>query len=64
MQQLNQHFAYQTFVPTEYDRRLVGTVSARLNCRKLSSDEMRGLRSQFMNTVKLRSSSNWMTADE
>ncbi|MCL2075272.1 MAG: NYN domain-containing protein [Betaproteobacteria bacterium] len=63
IQQLNQHFAYQTFVPTEYDRRLVGTISARLNSRKLNPEEMRSLRTQFMQTVKARSS-KWMGSDE
>jgi hypothetical protein len=63
IQQLNQHFAYQTFVPTEYDRRLVGTISAKLNSRKLNPEEMRSLRTQFMQTVKSRSN-KWMASDD
>ncbi|MCL2021491.1 MAG: NYN domain-containing protein [Betaproteobacteria bacterium] len=63
MQQLNQHFAYQTFVPTEYDRRLVGTISAKLNGRKLNPEEMRSLRTQFMHSVKSRSS-KWMDSGD
>lgn len=63
IQQLNQHFAYQTFVPTEYDRRLVGTISAKLNSRKLNPEEMRSLRTQFMQSVKSRSA-KWMQTDE
>ncbi|MDR0529547.1 MAG: NYN domain-containing protein [Zoogloeaceae bacterium] len=64
MQHLDQHFAYQTFVPTEYDRRLVGTVAAKLNGRKLSLEEMRGLRGQFMNAVRVRNGDQWPSAKE
>jgi hypothetical protein len=55
--QLGQHFAFQSFVPPEYDRRLVAIVSSNLNGRKLSNEEIRNLRSQFVCAVKLRSSS-------
>jgi hypothetical protein len=52
--QLGQQFAFQSFVPSEYDRRLVAIVSSNLNGRKLSNDEIRSLRNQFVCAVKLR----------
>ncbi|MDR1647672.1 MAG: NYN domain-containing protein [Zoogloeaceae bacterium] len=56
--QLGQHFAFQNFVPPEYDRRLVAMVSASLNGRKLSVEEIRSLRALFVRTVKKRNSSS------
>jgi uncharacterized LabA/DUF88 family protein len=56
--QLGQHFSFQNFVPPEYDRRLVAMVSANLNGRKLSTEEIRSLRTLFVRTVKTRNSSN------
>ncbi|MDR0673935.1 MAG: NYN domain-containing protein [Zoogloeaceae bacterium] len=54
MAQLGQHFSFQNFVPPEYDRRLVAMVSTSLNGRKLSTDEIRNLRTLFVSTVKKR----------
>ena len=56
--QLGQHFSFQNFVPPEYDRRLVAMVSANLNGRKLTTEEIRSLRTLFVRTVKTRNSSN------
>ncbi|MDR0736126.1 MAG: NYN domain-containing protein [Zoogloeaceae bacterium] len=58
MTQLGQHFAFQNFVPPEYDRRLVAMVSTSLNGRKLSTEEIRSLRTLFVSTVKKRNSGN------
>jgi hypothetical protein len=55
--QLGQHFVFQNFVPPEYDRRLVAIVASNLNGRKLSNEEIRNLRNQFVCAVKLRNSS-------
>jgi hypothetical protein len=43
-------------VPPEYDRRLVAIVASNLNGRKLSNEEIRNLRNQFVCAVKLRNS--------
>lgn len=52
--QLIQHFSTQTSVPPEYDRRLVAKVSAGLSSRRLTGDEIRHLRGQFVRAVKVR----------
>jgi len=50
--QLTQHFSAQTTVPPEYDRRLVAKVSAGLSGRRLTGDETRHIRGQFVRAVK------------
>ncbi|MDR1888487.1 MAG: NYN domain-containing protein [Zoogloeaceae bacterium] len=54
LMQLGQHFVFQNFVPPEYDRRLVAIAASNLNGRKLSNEEIRNLRNQFVCAVKLR----------
>lgn len=51
---LFQHFSTQTSVPPEYDRRLVAKVSTGLSGRRLTGDETRHIRGQFVRTVKAR----------
>ena len=50
--QLIQHFSTQTSVPPEYDRPLVARVSAGLSGRRLTGDETRHIRGQFVRAVK------------
>lgn len=52
--QLIQHFSTQTSVPPEYDRRLVAKVAAGLSGRRLTGDETRHIRGQFVRAVKAR----------
>lgn len=57
LMQLIQHFSTQTSVPPEYDRRLVAKVATGLSGRRLTGDETRHLRGQFVRAIKERATS-------
>jgi hypothetical protein len=58
LSQLVQHFATQSSVPPEYDRRLVAKVSASLSGRRFSGDETRHIRGLFVRAIKARATSS------
>lgn len=51
---LIQHFLTQNSVPPEYDRPLVARVSTSLSCRRLSGEETRHIRGQFIRMLRER----------
>jgi hypothetical protein len=52
LNQLVQHFSVQKTVPPEYDRRLLTHVSTALSGKRLTGEEMRRIRGQFVRAVR------------